>query len=446
MRAQCCICADLFENNPTVNIAAAPCGHTFHETCLMRWLDTSATCPSCRKHCNRKQVIAKLFFDGDEIEETREVDPSKLVNQVSDLKATVRQRDKEKSELIESKVLLQNQVQDVMIEKEVLKKELKQEKNTNSSLKKQISTYEGQQKLYRTEQDEYRKATKTLKDLQHLQVMLSGCESDALEILHQNGEGSSKQLSRYCAILKREYEQCKQDKKLYKDQIDKLRRELVTKDRILKDKTQENSTLTEHLNRSEEDLKNTEKEKELLRHKLRHLRKAVRSPTGATASSSFIETLTEESPLTHANITTPVKDSNTRLFEEKGALTPDLFDTPNTQTKHHCSDNNMKYVRIVSASENQPSKRQRTEKQEINDLKTLGSLNIFKKKNGPGSFSSTIQKGYDGLGGHTSFTKPLGPLGVKNTLVKKKKTTSTGVKMFAKNPPLPSLDNFIEID
>lgn len=81
MRAQCCICADLFVHDDEKDIAATPCGHIFHEQCLARWLASSSTCPSCRMHLARASVIPKLYFDlGDEAKE--EIDPDKLSNEL----------------------------------------------------------------------------------------------------------------------------------------------------------------------------------------------------------------------------------------------------------------------------------------------------------------------------------------------------------------------------
>ncbi|ESO82314.1 hypothetical protein LOTGIDRAFT_64498, partial [Lottia gigantea] len=280
MRAQCCICSDLFENSDTVNIAAAPCGHTFHEVCLMKWLESSGTCPSCRKVCKRSLVIKKLFFDIDAGDDVSDQSPTKLSNQLGDLKAKVRQYERDKADLLEKQTSFQSQIQSYQVESEIVQNKLKKEKTLNTSLKKEISNYEAQQKYFKTEQEQYRKSLRNLKELQHLQILLSGRlqRFDSLEILNQNGEGSTKQLSRYCAVLKREYEQTKQDKKTFKDQIDKLRRELVSKDRQLTDRIKETSILTEQLTRSEEDLKNVEKEKEGMRKKLSRLKKGFHSP------------------------------------------------------------------------------------------------------------------------------------------------------------------------
>ncbi|XP_050893801.1 NEP1-interacting protein-like 2 [Lathyrus oleraceus] len=47
----CTICMDEFEFddiNETSNICTMPCSHVFHEQCIVKWLQTSNTCPLCR--------------------------------------------------------------------------------------------------------------------------------------------------------------------------------------------------------------------------------------------------------------------------------------------------------------------------------------------------------------------------------------------------------------
>ena len=44
---ECSICYDKineFENIPSIN-----CDHVFHDRCLTPWIDTSDTCPMCRR-------------------------------------------------------------------------------------------------------------------------------------------------------------------------------------------------------------------------------------------------------------------------------------------------------------------------------------------------------------------------------------------------------------
>lgn len=51
MRASCVICTENFTLDS--EISASPCGHTFHDECLGRWIrQGSKTCPQCRKQVN----------------------------------------------------------------------------------------------------------------------------------------------------------------------------------------------------------------------------------------------------------------------------------------------------------------------------------------------------------------------------------------------------------
>jgi hypothetical protein len=41
---ECPVCYESIESCSTTT----PCGHTYHEACLSKWLERSTTCPSCR--------------------------------------------------------------------------------------------------------------------------------------------------------------------------------------------------------------------------------------------------------------------------------------------------------------------------------------------------------------------------------------------------------------
>ena len=64
--AACCICTERYTNinirdNP---VAVAPCGHTFHAQCVLRWMrmKTKNTCPQCRQKVTKKQIIHPIYF------------------------------------------------------------------------------------------------------------------------------------------------------------------------------------------------------------------------------------------------------------------------------------------------------------------------------------------------------------------------------------------------
>jgi len=61
--AVCQICTDQYDAEKP--IAAMPCGHTFHDDCLSRWLLTTRNCPSCRKPLKKSQnPIHRVSYSG----------------------------------------------------------------------------------------------------------------------------------------------------------------------------------------------------------------------------------------------------------------------------------------------------------------------------------------------------------------------------------------------
>ncbi|KAK3583384.1 hypothetical protein CHS0354_040347 [Potamilus streckersoni] len=447
MKALCCICQEFFVNGDTINVSAISCGHIFHDTCLNEWLLTANTCPSCRCQVNKRGIVPKLFFDGGDDIDPAEFDSDKLRNEVDNLKLKIREKDKEKGEVIESKNLLSCRMKEMEKAKSQVERLLREEQSMNSSLKKQLEYFQCQQKSIEMEKEECKRIKKKLIELQGVETLLSGCESDAQEIIAQSGEGEGAitLLSQQCALIKREYERVKLEKKTLKDELDKCRKEVLLKSKTLYDQTKKLEILQEQLLRSEEDLKTVEKEKEVLKRKLSHLKKAIASPSAA-ASSSFIETLMEPSPNNSMN-STPIRlskpDKNDSLID---LASPDIVQPtpPEVKIKRECEQNEIKYVKISSASEQNPAKKVRRDIQDISNFtSTLGSMNIFKKKSS--DYSSVIRQGYNGLGGHESFTQIQK---VPKPLFKKPRSRSKGLSKLAstKTPLLPTLDEFITLD
>lgn len=77
MHANCNICSEIFL--PNAKILATPCGHTFHEKCLLTWLERcchilllqnlifgfmcrSETCPSCRNKTTTNSIL-RIFLN-----------------------------------------------------------------------------------------------------------------------------------------------------------------------------------------------------------------------------------------------------------------------------------------------------------------------------------------------------------------------------------------------
>ncbi|GFO08408.1 hypothetical protein PoB_003491300 [Plakobranchus ocellatus] len=298
MRAQCCICADLFESTQTVNIAAAPCGHVFHEACLMRWMDTSSTCPSCRTHVKKTQIIKRLFFDISEDVDDKEQDVSHYVNQVSDLKAQLREKAKSLHDTEESRDKYAALLAVAESKQEELTTKLSRELSMKEVLKGDLKRVQRENDWHVQEICELQKKAEKLHELQSVEMMLKGSSSDAEEMLRQysdGGDSSIRQLSSLVTVMKREYNQVLADKRTAKEQLSKLKQHIGTYQAEAKQAKREVAHLRAELEVTNKSLSLKEKENDENRRKIVHLRNALRY-NKTEGSQSFHAALTEDSP------------------------------------------------------------------------------------------------------------------------------------------------------
>ncbi|KAK7487641.1 hypothetical protein BaRGS_00021060 [Batillaria attramentaria] len=478
MRAQCCICADLFVTDGT-DIAATPCGHVFHGHCLGRWLATSSSCPSCRKNVNHLTVIPKLFFDIAE-DENKEGDADKLSNEVQSLRTQVTELQQEKSKSKTKEKELKEKLKKKDDEVEGLGVLLRREQDTVAALQRMLKQLEAQKREHENERVEFMRAKRKLTELTHVEALVSGGERDAEAILQQYSSGDKnglQQLARYCSIIKREYEQAKVEKKTLKEQLEKHKKSNYNLSRELSEAKSEVIALQEQLTRSEDDLKQLEKTNTVLTAKYNKLKYSRRHV--AENSASFMSTPEAQQP--PQDKTERVFETTPRiggdLFADGGsastpkmskpdsenfinfdedppkfsAASPDLFaDSPATQVRKACEQNNVKTVKLSSAALSKAPKRIRTDcdDQGMADPFPLSALNIMKKRQISGQlFGKTIvRKDYDGLGTTSKFTQALGP--PKFALPRSmsgKSVHRTKLGSKKPNPSLPTLDSFVDL-
>uniref|UniRef100_A0A915E7F3 RING-type domain-containing protein n=1 Tax=Ditylenchus dipsaci TaxID=166011 RepID=A0A915E7F3_9BILA len=114
---KCSICTVGFK---ITDVACLPCGHTFHYPCINRWIDSSKTCPICRKKSVERDVRT-LFFD--EAEALTQASPS--FSDANDaLEELTIQYENEKDE----RKKMQNVIDGLQNEAKELRVKLKQEK------------------------------------------------------------------------------------------------------------------------------------------------------------------------------------------------------------------------------------------------------------------------------------------------------------------------------
>ncbi|KAL5287776.1 TRAIP.2 family protein [Megaselia abdita] len=91
MNLNCPICAELFL--PSDDVHCTTCGHMFHHTCLLQWLERSKTCPQCRNKCTQKNIF-KVYFNQANLDTSR-IDVGSLQEQLDNANLKIKMKDME---------------------------------------------------------------------------------------------------------------------------------------------------------------------------------------------------------------------------------------------------------------------------------------------------------------------------------------------------------------
>lgn len=256
-------------------------------------------------------------------------------------------------------------------------------------------------------------------------------------------------------------------------QLDKLRRSSYAASRDLAEVKTTKQLLQEQLARSEEDLKQAEQTSAALKAQVRKLLYGKRHP--GTASGSFLETPKRHDVSDDASgVDTPklsledreeLLDVTPRMTRPPGSELIDLGDptaspaemnhsfdlfeeSPRTRVKRTCEENNVKAVKISSAAATAAKASKRLRVEEEASSFPLSALNIMKKREKTGQLlgKTVMRKDYNGLGGTSRFTQPLGPprfAAPRGATTKGMKRAKLGSR--SANPALPTLDGFIDL-
>lgn len=123
----CSICFDIWSNSGEHRLCALHCGHLFGHSCLMRWLNSQKTCPSC-KTAVRKTDIRFIYAKKLIALDTSELDTVRM--QLDQEKRIKNRLQIELTQCKERENLQKKEITDLRVQIEVLKKSTR---NMNSS-------------------------------------------------------------------------------------------------------------------------------------------------------------------------------------------------------------------------------------------------------------------------------------------------------------------------
>ncbi|XP_033101522.1 E3 ubiquitin-protein ligase TRAIP-like isoform X2 [Anneissia japonica] len=314
IKATCVICQEFFQTDHS--IYSTPCGHVFHEVCLLKWIQTSPTCPHCR-HAARLKNVVRLFFETDN-EDDDGLDPTKLKNELDSMSAELAGFNKLKADLVTEKEKLNSKLKKLNSEHKSMSKELQSELSTNQALRKQL-------KYLSIQGDEAKEAKKTAK------------------VLHEK-------LSHY----EREFENAKMNKSRLRDELAATKKELSSKTKQLNDYKIQTGNNVKQIKALEEEVSSLEKDKENLKQKLEILQRSVKSPSGA---KGVISRLLFESPAPF-NLKAPKlqdpedwgSDTSLDISSHPGnPVTPDIVKpSPNAATHRECKEFGIPFIKTTS--------------------------------------------------------------------------------------------------
>uniref|UniRef100_A0A663EUV0 TRAF interacting protein n=1 Tax=Aquila chrysaetos chrysaetos TaxID=223781 RepID=A0A663EUV0_AQUCH len=404
IRAHCTICSDFFDNER--DVAAVPCGHTFHRACLIQWFDTapSRTCPQCRIQVKPSPRYPSLLLWHDALqtaEKAHEKEKRECQAVVDGLRDTLDVR----NATIES-------LQKVLGETEML----------CSSLKKQMKFLEQQQEDNRSSKEEARRLRNKLRTMERIELLLQSQRPEVEEMIRETGVGQAavEQLAIYCVSLKKEYENLKEARKISSEMTEKLKKELFSVNSKLHKTVSELEKTKEELKSTQKDLKNADKEILSLKKKIDILQDTLKVPS---VTRETLSRLVFESPapveLRHPKLHRPAHSDEINLDATFDVDTPEhepcrsLFNPAKRQKL------DKKPLPVVNLAKKVLKETVENWADDLEDDALKGLLPAFIRNSvlskkpasgsllGPHKNMGTVRMGYDGLGGRTKFIQPV---------------------------------------
>ncbi|XP_067206404.1 E3 ubiquitin-protein ligase TRAIP-like isoform X1 [Linepithema humile] len=220
MHILCAICTEDFRSLD--DVSNTPCGHTFHYGCLLTWLERSETCPQCRESTT-EHTIHRIYLNFSD--DSNLTDVSSLEDKLNDILFEVKLKENVINNLTENKKQLEKQTSDLRQALKNAEMELITKQAAIYTFQRQMGFYKQQCAHLSTYKKGYKELREKVKNLQNLQVILEGSESEMDEILYRTTDRT--ELLTYIKVLKREITTHFTKRKLLQLTIKSLKHKLI---------------------------------------------------------------------------------------------------------------------------------------------------------------------------------------------------------------------------
>ncbi|GAB1607702.1 E3 ubiquitin-protein ligase TRAIP-like [Argonauta hians] len=409
MNAYCVICSDRFVSTcGEWDIAAGTCGHTFHSACLHTWLETSRTCPTCRKRWSKKDAVIKLYFDLDNVPlETEEAAAPRLLNELNSMRAKMaecdlknKQLEKDMQNMCDEKDALSVAHQNAQAEVQVMMACMK-------TKNKQIQYYQNCEQSWINKDKERLELKNKIETFGQIKKLVQMTESDSKVLLEDvmNGPGALERLVSLCTIIKREYEQCKRNRKSQRVELENVLKQIASMRVTLEEMKTQEKVLKKHCKNSDRELERCEKEIASLKKRLalseskRHLMSENENNNNNQKKEDIVFSenidgfLSPSTPSQPQPLLSPPPSS---VLAESKSVKNAIVNNCNFDLNDSQSTS---FWKITTAAHKKPK---------LTSKSSMNLLSMPPRDSSPQvPILQNLRRGYDGLGGHTSFTQTL---------------------------------------
>ncbi|XP_057663728.1 E3 ubiquitin-protein ligase TRAIP-like isoform X1 [Diorhabda carinulata] len=177
MNFTCVICAELFI--PNEKIYFTQCGHVFHYTCLMNWMERSRSCPQCRCGLSEKS-IHQVFFSF--CNENSDLDATSLTYKLDNMNLTLSLKEKELKNVKEAKKKLEEM--NGALERDIAMRDT-EKKGLQYTLRGLIERVVHFKNKSKEVEVEILKLENKIKDMENIEMVLNGSREQVDDILKE---------------------------------------------------------------------------------------------------------------------------------------------------------------------------------------------------------------------------------------------------------------------
>ncbi|XP_024937879.1 E3 ubiquitin-protein ligase TRAIP isoform X2 [Cephus cinctus] len=198
MKITCVICCDPL--TPSDDVFYTPCGHVFHFSCIVKWLERSKSCPQCREKVTETK-IHRIYFNYSDTNVPVE-SSSSLQERVENLKFQIMLKENDIKHYTSKAATLEHQTSGLRKEVRKLESEMLQKDSAIYALQKQINYLKQQNEEAEAAKKQAAVLKRKLEELRSVQVILDAPAEEVDEIIANTKNPAS--LATYICVIKRE--------------------------------------------------------------------------------------------------------------------------------------------------------------------------------------------------------------------------------------------------